>query len=207
MSLTWMPEAFEKILGYAFSEKSLLAAALQHPSKGGRHFERLEFLGDRILGLAIADLLYHQFTDEQEGKLAKRLAILVSRDSLFVVGTALGLSSLPHCILEDTVEALLGAIYLDGGWDATKTFVEKHWNHLIEKDPLTDPKTALQEYLQADGQPLPTYNILSVEGPSHAPLFSVQVILKEGQIFQGEGSSKQKAEFAAAKAALKELHS
>jgi len=211
----------EDLLGHIFRDKSLLTAALTHSSLRKQRrvsYERLEFLGDRVLGLNVADLLLRRFPKEAEGDLAKRQAALIKRDTLADVARSLDLG--PHLLLSkgeeqagsrdnpnllsDTLEALLAALYLDGGLAAAASFVTKHWEPLIEaaKAPPIDAKTALQERTQALRLGLPTYNILSRTGPDHSPQFVVQVEVASRQPQEGRGGSKREAEQAAAAALL-----
>lgn len=218
------PTAVEATLGYRFADPSLLSLALTHASARGADpatsvcNERLEFLGDRVLGLIIADLLYRRFPAEAEGALAQRHAALVSRPTLSEVATRLELSasivasrserdaggtSSPG-ILADTLEAVIGAIYLDGGLGAAAAFVEGNWSELISdaRTPPKDPKTELQEWAQARGIGLPLYREIDRRGPPHAPEFSIEVSLPGAGSVVASGSSKRSAEQAAAERLL-----
>ena len=206
------------ILQHRFSDESLLAAALTHPSTGGRdsrhRYERLEFLGDRVLGLSVAELLYRRFPDEKEGALSKRLVSLVRRETLAQVAEMLGLEQhltfaasakaehgkARESMLADACEALLGALYLDGGLAPARGFVHRHWEPLLEAalTPPLDPKTALQERLQGRGAARPVYEVVSQEGPAHAPVFTVRVTAADGQTAAADGPNKRSAEQAAA---------
>ena len=209
-------------LGHRFADPSLLRLALTHSSASGRGLaanERLEFLGDRVLGLAIADLLYRRFTGEEEGHLARRFAVLVSRESLAQVAGQIGLA--PHlalargeedsggranpAILADACEAVIAALYLDGGLPAAQRFIERQWAGLVEQDrrPPQDAKTALQEWAQAAGRKLPSYVVVSSEGPAHEPLFTVEVRVDGLPPTTGTGRSKRVAEQTAAAEALR----
>lgn len=214
-----------KCLGYGFKDPLLLHQALTHPSAAasgqGLAFERLEFLGDRVLGLVVASWLFEQFPQENEGDLAKRLAALVCKETLIEVGLTLGLDRAMilkrersssqekrlQTLLADGCEALIGAIYLEGGLDEANTFIRRHWHpHLhLSNPPPRDPKSTLQEWAQAQGKPHPTYTVLTTRGPAHAPHFLVQVDVKGLEAAEGEGSSKQLAEKAAAQHFLEKL--
>lgn len=206
------------ILQHRFSDESLLEAALTHPSTGGRdsrhRYERLEFLGDRVLGLSIAELLYNRFPAENEGALSKRLVSLVRRETLAEVAEMLALEShlnfaasakaeagkARESMLADACEALIGALYLDGGLAPARGFVHRHWESLLESAaaPPLDPKTALQEWLQGRGKARPVYTVLAQEGPAHAPVFSIRVTATDGQTAEADGPNKRSAEQAAA---------
>lgn len=183
--------------------------------------ERLEFVGDRVLGLLVAEWLLEYFPDEPEGALGPRHAFLVSRNALAPIAAKIGVSEAlriaPHeeqagirglaNVLADAMEALLGAVYLDGGLEPARGFVRMHWNDVMKGqiEPPKDPKTALQEWLLGRGQKLPDYEVLSVEGPSHAPCFSIAVTAM-GKTGEGAAGSKRLAESAAADALLRQLN-
>lgn len=210
----------ERILGYQFNEPRLLQEALTHRSAAGAGHgsnERLEFLGDRVLGLAVAVWLSEQYPREQEGALGRRLAHLVSQPVLARIAEELGLPALLSVapgearagvrrrasVLADAVEALLGAMFLDGGLDPVQRFVRARFQGtmIAETDPPKDAKTALQEWGQARGLGLPAYEITAREGPSHAPHFVVRVSLG-GEECQGEAGTRRAAEQEAAQAML-----
>jgi ribonuclease-3 len=211
-------------LGVSFSNPALLRAALTHRSLGGAvNNQRLEFLGDRVLGLIVAEGLMARFPDEDEGDLAPRLAALVSADSLAKVSQAIELGQhlgmAPSeaasggrenaANLADACEALIGALYLDGGLAAAAAFIERHWQSLIEAQtvPPKDAKTALQEWSQARGLGLPRYRLVSSEGPDHKPTFRMAVAVAgqgEGE-GEGEAPSKREAERRAAEVLLARL--
>ena len=222
------PEAEDRLarlgeaLGHRFADPSLLRLALTHSSASGRGLaanERLEFLGDRVLGLAVADLLYRRFAGEEEGDLARRFSVLVSRESLAQVAGQIGLA--PHlalargeedsggrgnpAILADACEAVIAALYLDGGLEAAQRFIERQWAPLVEQDrrPPQDAKTALQEWAQAEGRKLPSYVVVGSAGPAHDPLFTVEVRVEGLAPATGAGRSKRAAEQAAAAEALR----
>lgn len=217
-------EGLTVALGHVFARPSLLEEALTHRSadahqKGGRQsYERLEFLGDRVLSLAIADLLMARFPREAEGDLSRRHAGLVRRDALARVAAALGLGDhlrlsrsedgaggrYNPAILADACEAVIGALYLDGGLGVAARFVTAHWTAMMEAAsvPPQDAKTALQEWAQGRGRPLPAYRTLAQEGPAHEPRFAVEVEVEGMAPATGEGLSKRAAEQAAAAALL-----
>jgi ribonuclease-3 len=224
----------QQIIGYEFARHELLEEALTHASalaserrRSGRRisvrrgYERLEFLGDRVLGLVVAELLWHRFEGEDEGDLTRRLTHLVRRDSLARVAETIGLGR--HLILSraeaaagaggnpgilaDACEALIAAIFLDGGFAAAATFVRRFWESLVEEmeEPPRDPKTALQEWAQARGLPLPEYDLVSTSGPDHAPLFTVAASVAGGACATAAASSKRIAEARAAARLLDRL--
>jgi len=210
-------------LGYDFNEQNLLVRALTHSSACGRGAlsvsnERLEFLGDRVLGVIIADMLLQAYGDADEGELALRFNALVRKEACAAVakeldlGNALLLSSgevqsggrQNQSILGDACEAVIAAIYLDGGFDDARTFVERMWRGrmLDLKTPPRDAKTALQEWAQARKLPMPEYILVERSGPDHAPGFIYSVSLKDKAQASGNGTSKRHAEQAAALAFL-----
>ena len=206
-------------LDHAFQNPALLELALTHRSGavGLRSNERLEFLGDRVLALCIADWLGERFPRESEGGLGKRLSSLVSRDALAPIAEAMGLADairLPPTqrdigqgagpkFFADAVEALLGALYLDGGLPAARAVIRREWAGLIEADvaPPVPVKSQLQELLLGQGAGLPEYTLLSAEGPAHAPDFVMRVTSR-GLSAEGRGSTRRSAETAAAEAWL-----
>lgn len=205
-------------LNYTFKNQLLLDLALtQSGADATNNNERLEFIGDRVLGLSVAELLYKMFPDEDEGHLARRHALLVSTKTLASVATRLGLHKqirhghltggrLQH-ILADAMEAVLGAIFIDSGWRAARTVVTEIWTELARENVIApkDPKTKLQEYVQknSDGA-LPIYNYLTPRGESHCPEFIVRVTAM-GKTTEGHGQSKKAASIAAAEEMLKVL--
>jgi len=209
-------------LGVSFSDPALLRAALTHRSLGGVvNNQRLEFLGDRVLGLIVAEGLMARFPDEEEGDLAPRLAALVSADSLAKVSQAIELGQHLEMApseeasggrendanLADACEALIAALYLDGGLGTAAAFVERHWQPLIEAQivPPKDAKTALQEWSQARGLGLPRYRLVSSEGPDHKPTFRMAVAVEGQGEGEGEAPGKREAERRAAEALLARL--
>ncbi len=204
---------------YEFKNRELLDLALtQSGANAVQNNERLEFIGDRVLGLTVAYLLYDMFRDESEGELARRHAKLVSTRTLAVVARQMELESgLRHGhltggrknhVLANTTEAVLGAIFLDGGYDVARDVIMEYWRDLAEADPVApkDPKTALQEFVQraADGA-LPVYEYELIEGNGmHNPEFSATVTAV-GLTATGHGASKKAASIDAAAALLKKL--
>jgi len=205
------------LLSHRFASPNLLREALTHPSAAGsplQSYERLEFLGDRVLGLIVADLLLAHFQEEPEGALARRFAALVRRETLAEVAESIGLGnflilakaeqgageSANPTLLADACEAVIGALYLDGGLAAARGFVVPHWTPLLEADltPPQDAKTTLQEWAQGRGLPLPAYREARREGPAHEPVFTVEVTVAGHPPAVGEGRSKRLAEQAAA---------
>jgi ribonuclease III len=216
--------ALQARLGYMFQRAGLLEEALTHPSfqgESGRRRqcnERMEFLGDRVLGLVIANLLFHKFRREGVGALARRHAALVCRDALVQVADELGLAACVRLsrgeeeaggrnnpgLLGDACEAVIAAVYLDGGFDAAQKVVRRLWRPLVERDasPPKDAKTMLQEWAQGQGLPLPLYVETDRSGPPHAPVFHVQVTVEGFAPVAASGSSKRTAERAAAEIML-----
>jgi ribonuclease III len=215
--------ALEERIGYKFADKTVLERALTHISalSGGSRtnsYQRLEFLGDHVLGLAISDMLYGAFPKANEGELSRRLADLVRKETCAEVartmelGPALKLGSsesnaggrLRTTILGDACEALVGAVFVDGGFAAAEKLVARFWEERMLKPlrPLRDPKTMLQEWAQARGLPTPAYQELTRTGPHHKPKFNVAVMLPDRPPAEGTGASKRAAEQAAAAAML-----
>ncbi len=229
--ITGPSRALETRIGYRFRTPALLREALTHRSaprdgrfaglrRGTGSNERLEFIGDRVLGLAVAEWLFERFPDEQEGELGPRHARLVSRAVLAPIADRLGLAdaiavapdaaragvaSLEN-VRADALEALLGALYLDAGLDPVRRLVRTEWADALtgQTQPPKDPKTSLQEWLQARGSPLPEYAITSREGASHAPRFVVEASALN-LTGRGEAGSKRVAERDAAAALLTQL--
>jgi ribonuclease-3 len=217
--------ALEERIGHAFADKALLERALTHISalSGGPQnrvasYQRLEFLGDHVLGLVISDMLYRAFPKANEGELSRRLADLVRKEACADVARAMDLGPalrlgnsesqaggrLRATILADACEALIGAVFVDSGYAAAEAVIARFWNErmLTPARPLRDPKTMLQEWAQARGLPTPAYNELSRTGPHHNPKFHVAVVLPGRTPAEGSGSSKRAAEQAAAAAML-----
>ena len=223
-----------RALGYEFSNPSLLRDAVTHPSlmgleRAGRKshkgpgiaYERLEFLGDRVVGLVVAQWLLERYPNEREGALAKRHAALVRRESLGRVADTIGLGAYlrlspaeassggreNRTILGDACEAVLGAMYLDGGLEPVTRFVRQALAGEIDKatPPPLDSKTTLQEWAQGRGKPLPRYELIERSGPAHEPLFVVAVHVAGMEPVSGSGSSKRIAEKKAASALLRQV--
>jgi len=217
-------KALETRLGHEFSDPSLLKLALTHASTGPQSNERLEFFGDRVLGLIVTERLYADYPDIDEGGLAVRLNALVRREACAKAGEAAGLA--PHlimassesgtggrqksAILAGACEAVIAALYLDGGYSAARTFVLKYWDEQFAtlKPELRDAKTALQEWAQSGALPKkaqPSYVVKERIGPDHAPVFSVEVRIPGQDSQIGEGASKREAEQDAARRMLVRL--
>ena len=205
-------------MGYRFADESLLQAALTHKSATTAphgHYERLEFLGDRVLGLEISHALYHHFKDDDQGYLTKRFHALVQQSALaeiahkldlqdIIITDATGQAAQQASVLSDVVEALIAAIYLDGGRQAASEFIFRFLDitSTTSNDSELNPKSALQEWAMARKLPLPAYELLEVSGPDHAPVFSIEVVLSESYKTRAKGSSKKEAERLAARALL-----
>lgn len=215
-------------LGHHFKRQETLAQALTHPStykgRGGHKaapYERLEFLGDRVLGLVIADMLFTRFPDEAEGALARRFTALVRKETCARVSENINLG--PYLtlskgeeeaggrqnqgILADACEAIIGALYADGGFEVARSFITSHWECLMEESlsPPKDAKTTLQEWAQGKGKQLPKYETVEVAGPPHDPIFSVQVSVEGVSPEVAKGASKRAAEQVAAQAMLEKV--
>jgi ribonuclease III len=216
--------ALETRIGYRFSDVALLNCALTHISalKGPRNragsYQRLEFLGDHVLGLVISDMLFRGFPKADEGELSRRLADLVRKETCAEIAVTIELGAAVKlgssevnagarkrpAILADVCEALIGAAYLDGGYAAGAALVERLWQARMQAkaQPPRDPKTVLQEWAQARGLPTPAYREVARSGPDHNPEFRVAVQLPEFAPAEGSGRSKRAAEQAAAAAML-----
>jgi ribonuclease III len=221
-----MRDPFEAILGHVFRRPELLSEALTHRSaaqgKGRARAsnERLEFIGDRVLGLIMAEWLAERFPREQEGELGRRLAYLVSQPVLAGVAETIGLAAALSVspgeakagvakratVLADALEAALGALYMDGGLSVARDFVRHAWNEamIIQTDPPKDAKTTLQEWAQKRGLDLPAYAIASQSGPPHAPEFTVTVTVGSSDA-SGIAGNRRAAEQRAAEALLQRL--
>lgn len=221
----------EAAIGHCFADRRRLADAVTHPSLAGlarcqgpipgTAYERLEFLGDRVLGLVIAQWLLERFPAEREGDLAKRHVGLVRRETLgrvaedIELGRHLRLSPgeaeaggrSNRTILADACEAVIGALYLDGGLDAVTRFIRRAWSPLIDTSgtPPQEPKTALQEWAQGRGKPLPAYEVVGQTGPAHDPRFEVRVTVAGLPPVTAAGPSKRAAEKAAASTLLRQV--
>jgi ribonuclease III len=212
--------AIEQRIGHQFADPNLLVTAMTHVSalkssrKRGESYQRLEFLGDHVLGLIVSDMLYRAFPNADEGELSKRLADLVRKESCADVAKSLGLAEdiklgavgpgagarLRKSVLGDICEAVIGAVFLDGGYPAASEFVERNWTERMRKprQPLRDPKTVLQEWAQGKGLPTPVYREVERTGPHHDPQFRVAVDLPGLAPAEGVGGSKRAAEKVAA---------
>lgn len=206
----------EAILRYSFADKNRLQLALTHSSlkqsKNDPSYERLEFLGDRVLGLVIAELMLEKFPSAAEGKLAPRLATLVSgatladvarsldlgRFILMTAGEAAAGTNARDSVLADCCEAVIGALYVDGGLEAAGEFIRRVWEPLIRDVEPRVAKTELQEWLQGRGLPLPEYTVVERTGPSHQPVFTVELTVSGREPVRASGSSKRAAELRAA---------
>jgi ribonuclease-3 len=214
----------QRLLGHTFDRPELARQALTHRSYGTPHNERLEFLGDALLNCAVATLLYDKFPRLPEGDLSRLRAALVNQSSLSAVATSLGLGDLLRLgegelksggfrrpsILADAVEALLGAIYLDGGFESVRAAVERLLGERLESKegpPVQkDPKTALQEHLQGRKLALPRYSVQRTEGEAHDQTFTVECRVDDlGLMASGQGTSRRAAEQAAAEAVMAQL--
>jgi ribonuclease III len=206
----------ESVIVYHFNDPILCEHAFTHGSRQSKRadYQRLEFLGDRVLSLVIAEDLFSRFSSEPEGQLAARLSQLVRGESCAAVGQALGLDQFIivgqvekskgvqriASVMGDVVEALIGAIYLDGGPDAARNFVLRCWNDMLITSPsdLKDAKTFVQEWALARAMALPHYEVVGRVGPEHAPVFTISLKVGPHENSIGAGASKQAAEMAAA---------
>lgn len=220
-------QTLQQALGHEFRDSGLLMRALTHRSFGAQHNERLEFLGDAVLNLVISALLYERFAGSDEGDLTRVRAHLVREDSLHQAALALGLPPLLRMsegetrsggaqrpsMLADAVEALIGATYVDGGFEAARSVVTRLFGEVIEAGDTgrwtKDAKTALQEWLQARKLSVPIYRVEATRGQAHAQTFEVvcEVAAPAGQVkwARGEGKSRRAAEQEAARRMLDEL--
>jgi len=213
-----------RLLGHHFRREDLLDQALTHRSAGGPNNERLEFLGDALIGFVVAEALVAGLPEADEGTLSRMRAALVKRESLAELARGLDLGDYLHLgagelrtgghnrdsILADALEAVLGAVYLDAGFEAARTVAMGLFRtplaHLSAAPAGKDPKTRLQELLQSRRRPIPEYQVVSVGGTQHAQSFRVSCLLPDqGTVTQGEGSSRRRAEQAAAEAMLGRL--
>lgn len=208
-------------LGCVPKDLAVYERALTHPSHGRDHYQRLEFLGDRVLGLVIAEWLEEKFPRDAEGLLSHRLTSLVSRATCAEVGQAIGVptvlrlgkqaredgASRSENVVGDVVEALIAAIYVDIGLDAARTFIRTNWEEPLAAlaEAPRHPKSLLHELAEARKRRTPTYEVVQTSGPSHAPTFTVRVSIGSLGQAEGSGSSKQDAEKAAAASLLEQL--
>ena len=216
-----MDDDLKQALGHEFASAALLEQALTHRSialNGRASYERLEFLGDRVLGFTVADLLLDAYPNEAEGPLAKRHADLVRRETLADVAREADIGrhilmsrsevvsggQENDAILSDVCEALIAAMYRDGGIEVALQFIARYWTDRLNAPPRPpeDAKTILQELAQGKGLPLPGYRIVGREGPDHAPVFTATECVEGWEVAEGSGTSKRAAERAAAEALL-----
>ena len=212
-------DEFEKKINYKFKNKSLIDLAFTHSSfknKINKNYERLEFLGDRVLSLVISEDLFLKYSNENEGALSKRLSDLISKQKLLEVANEISIKEMLKIdqfekknlklkknisILSDVCESLIGAIYLDSNLENAKKFISKYWKKKISKNilPPQDPKSLLQEVAQKKGLNLPKYILKNKEGPPHNPRFEVEVFLKGIRKFSAIAKTIKIAEINAAK--------
>ncbi len=219
--------SLETTLGHRFRDPSLAQAALTHPSYAAERpdlvsYERLEFLGDAVLGFVIADELFRRYPDAEEGRLTKHRIALVSGGTLATIARECAIDRLllvgegerrtggsrKSSVLENALEALIGAVYLDGGIDAARRVIVRLFAGRLERAPehtADDAKSRLQELTQARGLGLPEYRVVAEGGPPHAPTFTVEVLIAGSPVGSGVGPSKQRAEKAAAADALSRI--
>ena len=216
-----MFETLQQEIGYHFKSQKWLLEALTHKSgsdalKG--HYERLEFLGDRILGQAISLALFKTFPEDDQGALTKRYHAVFRQDALariahhlsladFIITDSTKQASQQESVLSDVVEALIAALYLDGGQEAATAFIDRYIDvtQTTSDDEQTNPKSALQEWSMARKWPLPSYHVISHDGPAHAPIFIIEVRLGDKGRMTAQGVSKKQAEQKAARALLAAL--
>lgn len=220
-----MQTDIERILGYCFKDKTVLKEALTHKSfagehRGVKHNERLEFLGDSILGAIVAGYIYNGCPHDEEGVLSKVKANLVSRRNLYLWGNRLNLGQFlllgrgelaaggrtRESIISNAVEAIIGAIYLDGGYEAARAFILPWARTQTLSQDAQDFKSRLQEVLQQRGPEVPEYDIIQTVGPDHDKTFTVRVSLCGNELGRGKGHSRKQAEQAAAHDALNQLN-
>lgn len=215
-------KSLEDILNYQFEDRHLLERALTHSSTNDDYnYQRLEFLGDRVLGLVMAEALFREFKGENEGGLAKRHTALVQGQTCTLIGQTHNIGDyiilstseresgghLNKNIIGDVVESILGAVYIDGGFEAVKKVVLKLWGDNIKtlETAPQDPKTELQEWAQARNLGLPQYEVVEKSGPDHAPVFIMSVSIEGVDTIQAKGSSRRRAEKTAARNMLKKI--
>lgn len=213
----------EERIGYQFADRELLTSALTHISAlSGKDrsgsYQRLEFLGDHVLGLVMSEMLFREFPDADEGELSRRLADMVRKETCADVARAVDLGAVIKlgksesnsggrkrpAVLADVCESLVGAVFLDGGYTAAVDLIERLWGERMRQPqkPVRDPKTVLQEWAQARGLPTPSYREVERTGPHHNPEFRIEVSLPKMEPAEGFGRSKRAAEQAAAAAFL-----
>ncbi|MDG1437507.1 MAG: ribonuclease III [Emcibacteraceae bacterium] len=212
-----------KIIGYTFKDEELLKEALTHPSlEGVPNYQRLEFIGDRVLGLTIAAWMYELYPDADEGGLASRHTNLVRREACAKIAEDLRFGDFIHMakssedtggrkretIIADVSESIIGALYLEAGYEVAESFIRDKWKELAENVEVAkrDAKTKLQELVQARGKPTPVYTTIDKEGPDHQPTFTIAVKVVDEGHEQAKGQSKREAEQCAAEAMLARLN-
>ena len=212
----------KKKIGITFKDEKLLIRALTHKSYDpNNNYEKLEFLGDRVLGFVISKKLLELYPDEKVGIIDKKLANLVNKNMCFEVGKELHLDNyiltknsdkkkkivIEKKIISDCCESLIGAIYIDKGFDQSSKFILNYWKNYLNLSDITviDPKTRLQEYSLKKFKILPVYKLISNTGPRHKPNFRISVKIKDNKVAYAEGSSKKNAEQAAANELLKSI--
>jgi ribonuclease-3 len=212
-------DRLEAVLKHRFADRTILSEALTHASAvsdglAETTYQRLEFLGDRVLGIVVADMLYDHFADAEEGELSRRLTKLVRGETCAEIAARLDLGAFAllgqgerqgggrnnRAILANLCESVIGALYRDGGEAAARQFIEEHWRPLMlsHTGPLRDAKTALQEWAHQRGNALPVYREMERSGPDHAPQFTVEVHVDGVTAATGHGASKRAAEQEAA---------
>ena len=217
---------FEKNINYKFKDKEILRQSLTHPSfflknnlniKKLNQFERLEFLGDRVLGLVISSILFNRFNKLDEGDLSKKFSYLVQKKFLYKISLDLSLdkiilydskknnNKMLVSILSDSVESIIGSIFLDGGYKSSYDFIKKFWTPYLDVQisNILDPKTLLQEISQQKSKKLPEYKLIKKKGPSHSPLFTINLNVLNLKNIEAQGTSIREAEKKAAREALK----
>ena len=209
----------KEILKIKFNNENLLLQAITHKSHNPKNnYEKFEFLGDRVLGLIISQKLYDLYPKEKVGILDKKFASLVNKDKCLEVGKMLNLNKfvlvgnmskknikIENKIISDSCESIIGAIFIDSGYEISKNFILTAWKNFLKLSKVTivDPKTKLQEYSLKKSKSLPIYKLISNTGPRHKPIFRVGVKLKNTRYIYANGDSKKNAEQSAAKSLLK----
>ena len=217
-------QPLQQKIDYQFRNPDLLKQALRTPgsiAKKLQSYERLEFLGDRVLGLIIAEILYNKFENERQGDLSKRFVALVRQETLVEIAQGIDLiyfvkkigniaeKDITPSVLSDVMEALIAAIYLDAGFQKSIEIIGRFWMPIVDRNvrPPRDAKTELQEWAQARGLALPKYNVINTVGEAHRPMFTVEVVLGKHPVKRGEGKNKRQAEQIAAADLLEYLES
>ena len=211
----------QKKINIKFKNINYLKKSVTHKSYNPlNNYEKLEFLGDRILGFVISKKLIELYPEEKEGILDKKLASLVNKNKclevaknielqkFILVGNKNSHTKLESKIISDSIEALIGAIYYDKGFEVSEKFILNKWKNFlnISEETIIDPKTKLQEYSLKKFKSLPIYKLISINGPKHNPKFTISVKIKDTKVFEGSGDSKKKAEQNAAKKLLENLN-